>query len=66
MKNEENESSLTLFLGVGVALGTSFGVTMGAVFENVGLGVALGPSIGVSLAFLLWVLFRKDDDPTDV
>ena len=34
-------------IGVGLALGTSFGIVFGAVYGNVGVGVAFGTSFGL-------------------
>ena len=56
---------MTLYIGIGVALGVSFGSTAGAVFGNVTMGVAFGPIVGISLALIFWSIKKKLDHPTD-
>jgi hypothetical protein len=58
MTNESKSSSGKL-VGVGVALGLTFGSALGAAFHNVGLGVALGLPIGAAIGA---ALERKNDN----
>ena len=52
--------SLGLCIGVGCAIGGSFGVTLGAVIGNVGLGVAMGPGFGASLGAAVGIWLQSN------
>ncbi|WP_262689412.1 hypothetical protein [Kordiimonas aestuarii] len=43
------ETMFALFIGIGVALGTTFGIAL----DNIGLGIALGVSIGAGLGIAM-------------
>lgn len=66
MEDEDNKTSMGLYLGIGIAVGTSLGVSMGAVAGDVGMGVALGPALGLTGGLLIWMLKTKEDDSTDL
>lgn len=54
-KNEEKSSStpyLPIGVGVGIALGVAFGLAMDNLALGIGLGVAIGAGLGTSLTAL--------------
>ena len=63
MKNENNKSSRTSALPLGMCLGLSIGTAIGAATKNIGLWMPLGISFGMCLSLLLG--HKKSGDDTD-
>ena len=41
------------WIGIGISLGTGFGVALGLVFDNLALGIAMGAGFGVAIGTAL-------------
>ena len=63
-KPENNIQNMPIFM----CLGTSIGMSLGLLFDNIGVGMCLGVGIGTSIGALLDFINRKkndDDTKTD-
>ena len=64
MKERHDDAhNLTMFIGVGVALGAGVGAALGVAIDNIALGVGMGPALGVAIAVAIWSL--RQGSPID-
>jgi hypothetical protein len=61
-KNNQKDGLFSLFLSMGTGIGITFGVSLGAAFDNIGLGISLGISFGAGLGIVFWSIMQKVND----
>ncbi|MDJ0793675.1 MAG: hypothetical protein QNI98_05455 [Woeseiaceae bacterium] len=62
-ERHDDAHNLTLFIGIGVALGAGVGAAFGVAMDNIALGVGMGPAFGVAIAVAIWSL--RQGSPID-
>lgn len=58
-KPDDNEENSTLWLPIGLCMGTSLGLLFGTLLDNLTMGLCLGPGLGLLLGTVLDAAQRK-------
>lgn len=58
--NENKQKRRMSYVGLGIVLGSSFGLIAGLLLDNIGLGLALGAAIGVVIGSIADAQAQKE------